>query len=215
MSFEKWIPLAEALDTKETRYTLPQKFVRFVPDDDIISFNTMDTGAKDRQEAKTEALGWHPVLCSQKQIILVADKPTEFELELRGDKGWKNLEKNLELYGKELYSSRKLGIEGGAITYEIFRDDLPKELKRIKKPYWLSKKYMLNKFQGVMYVKGDMPKNKDIYSLEKDMSEGLALAIRPIAYLPKNILVDMTDPKSGDSQETALKIMLHGKSCVA
>lgn len=137
-------------------------------------------------------LKWKLLVLSNGQVVAISSA-TEFQLSLRGKTGWENGTKILGKYS-QLYTNYRLGIKVQPLTTKIF-EQLPEYLKEDTKSFWFADSYEINDaVRGLKcYSEGEIKSVFLNLSTGKDSTE--THSIRLIAYLPKDIFVDIDDMK--------------------
>ena len=101
------------------------------------------------QEVETEGDlgGWHIFILGKNKYILMSHRATESKLGLGGEIGYENASQVLSDYGRMLYSSHQLNLEGSSINSKIIR----------RLSYWLkvNDEEMKRYWSEETYVVGD------------------------------------------------------------
>ncbi len=206
-----WVNLKELFQKKEA-VTDPQAlFIKYRPDEGEYTFSADKTGAEKERKMLTERElgGWHASVTDDNKVILVADKPTMFEVKLRGSHGWANLEEILNEGIKACYSNAELKATGVIITSSVF-EGLSNSLidREMDKCYLLGTKTEERDYLAVLGVTCGKIKEYKVAFVDGSTDE-YNFRIRPAVLLPSNIVVNLGDAENdGSTPDKALEIRI-------
>lgn len=149
---------------------------------------------KEIQTFETTNISWTLVELKRGQLALIALNPTEQYLTLYGKKGAENSKKVLNTICK-IWSSYKLGLDAKCISPTDYKE-LPKSIKELLINVWIDENVSIKEngeFKDMVYfVNKQAHYGKYSLSSQKTGERALYAGIRPIVYLPNNILIEVS-----------------------
>ncbi len=204
-----WLSLRGLLANKQICNAVVNSYIDYNPD--VKTLVIENTGVSHTQTARTETnLGWTAYPLDQNTIVLIARNTTSATLKLHGKVGYKNAKEVLKRYTEELYSNKQYGIIGGVLTKELL-ERIPSRQCNIDRSYWISETYEIQGSHGLYIKRMDELQHRSLWK-EHGYEQTVECAMRPIAYLKKDILIEIDNPlKDGMTQEKAVRLTLPSK----
>lgn len=206
----KWMPLKEALMYPEKYGDISKRKIDYAPDSITITLNETQTGVRSPQTFETETdHTWYATLYGGK-VYLVAGETTRQKLQLRGKIGYEAGEETQRELSKN-YENKELGTKGeiwSEDTIDMVTKTLPDFLRRISGIFWTAMKWQY-KFSSGNYslgfyvvdfatLYGYNGNGEGRLCYPNDNNNTSAVRVRPLVYVPDNILVDIEGLNGGD-----------------
>lgn len=214
----RWVLLKEVLMHPEKYGDISERQIDYIPDYRKITLSKKQTGVEIPQMFETEVNHtWYATLHEGK-IYLVTGETTTQNIQFRGRVGYKNREEVQKELSK-IFKNKELGTKGeiwSEDTIDIAIKILPKRLRLIKGIYCTAMEYShkLGNYCffglklidcGTLYGSGS---NGGCLFTNYDDNVICAASVRPLLYVPENVLVDIGEIDG----KAPLKIKLPNKN---
>lgn len=174
-------------------------YIDYQPQNAYYILEKSDTGFNEKQTFSTEPLKWRLEIFNGK-IILIAEKPTEQRLGLKGEIGYKNGVGTQHKLCRKLYTNSSLASDVISMTVEI-QEANPHTLSK-DYSYWLAATTICcGRADCVGCVEG----YKHAYL---NTCYGEKLGVRPVVYLNSGVLIMDLEQEDGGSENSPWKIKI-------
>lgn len=205
----KWVNVKKLLSNPATRKLIQRNYVDYRPDGKTLRYSGKLVGDMFSDYAlKTEYdMQWHLILVNDGVPALISHDATTYKVTVSKEydllNSWRNLDYILSEFGRICYSNLELGAIGSNITRtvweELNNEEVNSDIRNSpNRDHWVSGKHTPTMLQASYVCIRDMKWIKYHY-LGKNCSN--SMGIRPIVYLPDDILVYIEDFENEDEFE--------------